>query len=254
MITTVLVFFLLVTLHFLKQRHIRQDSSAVFALRSFVVAVVLTAFAVIFQHWFAEWPYSLEVGLFLLVAVYFVVDGWLSYLMNHAINDVEERVVARAVALNAESAAREIIEHRDAIEFEGLRKTELRRRVAADLQRLVDERLKSDACHRHLLELEEESRRARSGDIDLAIWVALHGTNAEIAEVFGVEPPEAGMVFAVPYWFSYEQGGKPRMHRFDSLEASIVDEGEVVFSTCRWRKVEGSSYILLDDSIVRPPT
>lgn len=277
------VIFLILVVHLLLHVVIRKESKLVFWLSTAFSAIFVAGITVRFDHHFGDLVIAEGVRILVMVVVYAVADQLFNVMVKGLYNSVEEHRIEKAVEAGAqkrateiirdrdeqafeqllndklasasEKRAAEIVASRDAVEFNRTREEQLNERVEKGFEQRLSAAIEAGAREKLTDRLQKEVERIRNTKTENALWVALAGTNRTVGDAFGIPTPQGNMVLAVPYWIFYNPSDNtPRVIRFSSSQAYLIEAGKVSFVSNRWHKVEGSNQIVLDEALVNPPT
>lgn len=278
-----IVVFLLFVVHMLRHVIIGKESKTVFWLSTAFDLIITATTVVLFEGYYGDWSASNEVKLLVMVIAYAVADylftGMVFYISENVAQtkiesavasrsrDLADTIVARRdqeafqsalsqkLADEVEKKAAALVNSRDAEEFSRLRQEQLDELVQREFEKRLQAAIEAGARTEFVKRLENEVMKERKGDTELAVWVALQGSNKTVADAFGLESPPQNKVFAIPYWIYYDPtSGKPRITRQNSTTAHIVSIQQVSFVSNRWSKVEGTYQIVLDGAIINRPS
>jgi len=219
-----------------------------------------------------------DVDRFALIIIpsYLLFYNMIHWLFEHLKESADAAKVQAAVQELGERRAEQLLEKRDEEVFQALlqarlqdvasEKAELiiRNRDQVTFQQMLSERVEIEfekklrlaiesGAQRAIEErLEQERQNAMKCNIDTAVWVEIQGGNKTLSQVFGVDDPGEGKVFAVPHWVFYKNG-KPRVLRHNVGRASVILASNISFVSSRWSKVDGQAQILIGNAIINAP-
>jgi len=274
---------LLFFIHVLRHTFIRKEGKFIFWLSVVFDSVFVGSAVVIFRSFFEDSPSNLErSAIIIMVIAYMAVDQlfvcMMSYLSDHVKEEkvqdcidkeadrrankiIEQRnadafraLLDEKLGIKAKEEAERIVKSRDTAEFERLREEKLSERVQQDFDKKLQSEIEKGAKEELLKRLHQEMIDRRKSDVNVALWIALAGSNKAVSEAFGMSTLISEKVFAVPYWVHYDpETGKAQPTRFNSTRAYIVDVSEVNFVSGRWNKIEGTNQIVLEGAIISRP-